>query len=78
MIIHAAADEAFVAHVRLACAEGVGDALRKRLLERFGSPQAVFAASPAALATVEAISRKALAGIRHAAADPAIERMMSL
>jgi DNA processing protein len=78
VITPAVVDETFVAHVRLACAEGVGDALRKRLLDRFGSPQAVFAASPAALATVEGISRKALAGIRHAAADPAIERMMSL
>jgi DNA processing protein len=78
VIIHAAADEAFVAHVRLACAEGVGDVLRRRLLDRCGSPQAVLTADAADLASVEGINRKALAGISRAAADPAIERMMAL
>jgi DNA processing protein len=41
----AAIDDDFLAHVRLACVPGVGGRLRRMLLEQFGSPQGVFAAS---------------------------------
>ena len=43
-------DESLLAQVRLACVPGVGSRLRQRLLARFGSPQAVFAAGAAELA----------------------------
>jgi DNA processing protein len=45
-------------HVRLACVPGIGSHLRRLLLERFGTPDAVFAASPAEIASVGRISRK--------------------
>jgi DNA processing protein len=51
-------DESFLAHVRLACVPGVGSVARQRLLERFGSPQGVFAASPSELAGVPKVGRK--------------------
>lgn len=41
----AAIDDDFLAHVRLACVPGIGGRLRRMLLEQFGSPQGVFAAS---------------------------------
>lgn len=51
-------DASFLAEVRLACVPGVGGVLRRRLLERFGSPEGVFAASPAELATVSKLGPK--------------------
>ena len=45
-------------HVRLACLSGVGPRLRQVLLERFGSPAGVFAASPHELASVDRIGKK--------------------
>jgi DNA processing protein len=51
-------DESFLAHVRLACVPGVGSVARQRLLERFGSPQGVFAASPSELAGVPKVGPK--------------------
>ena len=55
---HVEVNESFLAQVRLACVPGVGGVLRQRLLERFGSPEAVFAASPAELATVSKLGPK--------------------
>jgi DNA processing protein len=45
-------------HVRLACVPGIGSRLRRLLLERFGTPEGVFAASPDEIASVGRISRK--------------------
>ncbi|MFM8633798.1 MAG: DNA-processing protein DprA [Planctomycetia bacterium] len=39
-------------HVRLACVPGIGSRMQRLLLERFGSPEAVFEASPSALQQV--------------------------
>ncbi|MFM8703052.1 MAG: DNA-processing protein DprA [Planctomycetia bacterium] len=50
-------------HVRLACVPGIGSHLRRRLLERFGTPEAVFAASHVELASVDGIGRKLAAGL---------------
>ena len=45
-------------HVRLACVPGIGSRLRRLLLERFGTPEGVFAASPDEISSVGRISRK--------------------
>jgi DNA processing protein len=45
-------------HVRLACVPGIGSRLRRLLLDRFGTPEGVFAASPDEIASVGRISRK--------------------
>jgi len=58
-------------HVRLACVPGIGPRLRRLLLERFGTPDGVFAASPAEIASVGRISRK-LAASLPTLANPAV------
>jgi DNA processing protein len=58
-------------HVRLACVPGIGSRLRRLLLERFGTPQRVFAATPAEIASVGRIGPKLAAAI-PALADSAI------
>jgi DNA processing protein len=50
-------------HVRLACVPGIGSRLRRLLLERFGTPECVFAASPAEIASVGRIGPKLAAAI---------------
>lgn len=46
---HEVSDASLVAHVRLACVPGVGARTRKILLDRFGSAEAIFSASPEAV-----------------------------
>ena len=48
-------DEDFLAQMRLVGVPGVGAGVRRQLLERFGSAEAVFKASPNDLATVERV-----------------------
>ena len=48
-------DEEFLAQMRLVGVPGVGAGVRLQLLERFGSAEAVFKASPNDLATVERV-----------------------
>jgi DNA processing protein len=74
----AGVDESFLAHVRLACVPGVGGLLRQRLLERFGSPQGVFAASPAELATVHHVGPKLAQLIPEFATSPVAEETLDL
>lgn len=50
-------------HVRLACVPGIGSRLRRLLLDRFGTPDGVFAARPEEIASVGRISRKLAAAI---------------
>jgi DNA processing protein len=64
------ADEAFLDHLRLACAPKIGCIRRKRLLERFGSPRAVFAASREDLASVEGVSAAVARTIADLAQSP--------
>lgn len=78
MAVTATADASFPDHIRLACAAGLGGAVRRRLLDHFGSPQAVFAASVADLRAVAGIGHKAAVAITKAAADPGIERLASI
>ncbi|MEI6255785.1 MAG: DNA-processing protein DprA [Planctomycetota bacterium] len=65
-------------HVRLACVPGIGSRLRRLLLERFGSPEAVFAASPAEIATVERIGPKLSKLIPTLAHNPAPDEVIAL
>ncbi|MFM9059321.1 MAG: DNA-processing protein DprA [Planctomycetaceae bacterium] len=55
--------EALREHVRLACAPGVGPRSRRALLDRYGSPEAVFAAPEPELARVPGVGRRAAEGI---------------
>ena len=71
-------DESFLAHVRLACVPGVGGVLRQRLLERFGSPEGVFAASPAELAAVSKIGPKLVRAIPEFATSRVAEETLDL
>jgi len=64
-------DASFLAEVRLACVPGVGGVLRRRLLERFGSPAGVFAASPGELADVPRLGAK----LRHLIPEFATSRV---
>ena len=65
-------------HVRLACVPGVGARMRQLLLERFGSPEEVFAADMAAFAGIPGIGRKLPATIRSCANDPTADRVIDL
>jgi len=65
------ADDDLLAHVRLACVPGIGSRLRRMLLERFGSPQQVFAASAREIASVARIGPKLLASL----SDPTTSRV---
>jgi DNA processing protein len=65
--------------VRLACLPGVGSRLRRLLLERFGSPQGVFAATEAEIAGVARIGPAKARQIATAAADEAaIDAVLNL
>lgn len=71
-------DETFLAHVRLACVPGVGGRLRQLLLERFGSPQAVFAASAKEIATIGRIGQRIATAIPELAASSIAEDVVAL
>ncbi len=70
--------EAFLAQVRLACVPGIGSRLRQLLLERFGSPQGVFAASPKEIAGVAKIGPKLAELIPTLATNPVAEEVIEL
>ena len=65
-------------HVRLACVPGIGPRLRRRLLDRFGSPKEVFAASPADIAAVDGVGRRLAGSIQALAAAPTADDVISL
>ena len=67
-----------VDHVRLACLPGIGSRLRKRLLERFGSPRAVFAASATDLAAVDGVGRRIATEIPTLAVAPTAAEVIAL
>jgi DNA processing protein len=71
-------DETLLAHVRLSCVPGVGGLLRKRLLERFGSPQGVFAASGDELSQVERVGPKLVALIPEIGRSQLAEETIAL
>jgi len=75
---HAATlDDDLLAHVRLACVTGIGDRRRRLLLDRFGSPRAVFAAPAQEIAAVEGIGLKRAAAIADHAAIAEAEALLA-
>jgi len=63
-------------HVRLACVPGIGGKLRRMLLDRFGSPRGVFAATAKEIATVGRIGPKLAASIAALGASPIVEEVL--
>lgn len=73
-----AVDADLLDHVRLACVPGVGSRLRRLLLERFGSPRGVFAATSRELASVARIGPKLAAAIPQLAVDGTAEAVLAM
>jgi DNA processing protein len=67
-----------VDHVRLACLPGIGPRLRRRLLDRFGSPRAIFAARVTELAAVDGVGRRLAAEIPALATAPTADEVLTL
>jgi DNA processing protein len=65
-------------HIRLASVPGIGPRFRKLLLERFGSPAGIFAASPAELQSVARLGKKLVEAISAAATSPAADEVIRL
>lgn len=65
-------------HVRLACIPGIGSRLRRLLLERFGSPAAVFAARPEEIVGIGRISRRLAADIPRLAGEAEADAILDL
>jgi len=65
-------------HVRLACVPGIGSRLRRLLLDRFGTPERVFAASPAEIASVGRIGPKLATAIPSLADSTVADDVIAL
>lgn len=65
-------------HVRLACLPGIGSRVRRMLLERFGSPDAVFRATAADIRGVAAIGPKLASLIPQMATDRTADDVIDL
>jgi DNA processing protein len=70
--------EQFRDHVRLASVPGIGPRFRKLLLDRFGSPAEIFAASQAELGSVARLGKKLADAITAAAASSVADEIISL
>ncbi len=66
-----------VGRLRLAAVPGLGSRLRRRLLERFGSPEAIFSAGSREIAAVEQMTRKAAASLQNDAGTAAAEKLLA-
>jgi len=64
--------------LRLAMARGIGPLLFRRLVDRFGSPQAVLHASDQELLSVEGIGTKAVRAIAEVRQSPAAEEELQI
>ena len=65
-------------HVRLACVPGIGSRLRRLLLERFGSAEAIFQADPAELQGVARLGPKLAQEIPSYATSTAADEVLAL
>lgn len=72
------ADPRLLARVRLACVPGIGSRMHQILIERFGSPEAVFAAPAAEVAAIPKVGRRLAAALAAAAEDTAAEGVVDL
>ena len=63
------ADDDLIDVVRLSLVDGVGPRIRKRLMDRFGTPRAVLTAAPSELREVEGIGPKLMRNIVKAAEE---------
>ena len=73
-----ATDRDILDHVRLSCVPGIGGKLRRMLLDRFGSPQAVFAASPKEITAVGRIGPKLAGTIAALANGPVADEVLDI
>lgn len=73
-----ATDREILDHVRLSCVPGIGGKLRRMLLDRFGSPQAVFAASPKEITAVGRIGPKLAGTIAALANGPIADEVLDI
>jgi len=67
-----------IATLRLALVPGVGPLTRKKLLERFGSPEAVLSAAPSDLRAVERVGPKVCRAIATARSDIDVDGELEL
>ncbi|MDA1040750.1 MAG: helix-hairpin-helix domain-containing protein, partial [Planctomycetota bacterium] len=65
-------------HVRLACVPGIGSRMRRLLLERFGSPDAVFQADPSELQRVARLGPRLAQEIPSHATSTAADEVLDL
>jgi DNA processing protein len=73
-----AAPASLAAALRLALVPGIGPRIRQKLLEKFGSPEAVFSASHHDLRTVERVGPKLCRAIQSAHEDIDVESEIDL
>jgi DNA processing protein len=71
-------DSDWIDTVRLCLVNGVGPRIRRRLLDRFGTPTAVFAAAPSELRDVEGVGAKLMERIVRAADEIDVEEEIAL
>ena len=71
-------DPRFLAQVKLACVPGIGSRMRQLLVDRFGSPEAVFTAPAAEVAAIPRFGRRMAAAIAAAAEDATAAETISL
>lgn len=65
-------------HVRLACVPGIGARLRRLLLDRFGSPEAVFAADHRELEREPGVGRRLAASFAECAGSTTADEVIAL
>lgn len=70
-------EQQLLGRLRLAAVPGLGRGMRRRLLARFGSPEAIFTADQRALAAVEKVTAKAAAAIAADAGPEAAEGILA-
>src|SRR5262249_55935481 len=73
-----AVDPSFVAALRLALIPGVGPRIRQKLLQRFGTPEAIFAADSSDLSSVDRVGPKLCRAIRSAHQTIDVESQIEL